>query len=634
MDIRLLDAEPSAEERSAVDRVLGAPSSSWDGGERGAAYDTHTAEFGGRATRERRHLLLPALQALQARAGFITEGGLGYVCERLGVPPAEAWGVATFYALLATSPRPRRVVHVCDDIACRAKGAMKLCESLERSHGPPISHEPEGGHVVLDPDIAAWMHSPCLGLCDVAPAALVVEAGERVVERSIGRVNAERVSSLLGGGTPAADSAGTPHVGRSPRIVSGGLLQRVGKVDPTSLAAYRAAGGYAALTKAITLGPEAVIREVTESKLVGRGGAAFPTGRKWEAVRTQTAQPHYLVCNADESEPGTFKDRVLLTDDPFAIVESMTIGALATGAEKGFLYLRAEYPLANERMSGAIAQARAAGLLGGDILGRGLRFDIEIRRGAGAYICGEETALFESIEGKRGEPRNKPPFPVSHGVFGKPTVVNNVETFASIPAIVLDGGAAFAKVGTAQSTGTRLFCLSGNVRNPGVYEVPFGTSLGELVAMAGGVPDGQTLQAVLLGGAAGGFVRPDELDIKLTHEDTRASGTTLGSGVVMLFDDTVDLRDVVRRIAAFFRDESCGQCVPCRVGTVRQEEALHRIASGKTLGGVAAELALLEEVGDAMKDGSICGLGQTAYSAVESAIKRLGLYADVGSAPA
>jgi NADH-quinone oxidoreductase subunit F len=634
MDIRLLGVEPTTEERSSVDDVLGAPASSWDGGDRGSMRDAHTAEFGGRETRERRHLLLPALQALQGRIGFITEGGLDYVCARLGVPPAEAWGVATFYAMLATSPRPRRVVHVCDDIACRAKGAVEICAQLEKKAGRPIMHEPDGDHVTLDREKAAWMHSPCLGLCDVAPAALVVEAGEAVIERSIGRATTDGLLALLGGKAPGVDGAAAPHIGRSGKIVSGGLLERVGKVDPTSLAAYRAAGGYAALAKAMDLGAEGVIREVTASKHFGRGGAAFPTGRKWEAVRTQPAQPHYLVCNADESEPGTFKDRVLLTEDPFAIVEAMTIGAFATGATRGFLYLRAEYPLAFERMHGAIEQARAAGLLGENILGRGVTFDIEIRRGAGAYICGEETALFESIEGKRGEPRNKPPFPVSHGLFGKPTVANNVETFANVPAIVLDGGAAFAKVGTAQSTGTRLFCLSGTVQKPGVYEVPFGATLRSLIEMAGGVPDGRVLKAVLLGGAAGGFVRADELDLKLTHEDTRASGTTLGSGVVILFDETVDLRDAVRRIAAFFRDESCGQCVPCRVGTVRQEEALHRIASGRTRGGLTGELALLEELGEAMKDGSICGLGQTAYSAVESAIKRLGLYAGTGSATA
>jgi NADH-quinone oxidoreductase subunit F len=631
MDIRLLGADPSAEEKSAVDAVLGAPESSWDGGDRGSMRDAHTAEFGGQATRERRHLLLPAFQALQARVGFISEGGLDYVCARLGVPPAEAWGVVTFYAMLATSPRPRRVVHVCDDIACRAKGALKLCAQIEEKAGAPISHEPEGDHHSLDREKPAWMHSPCLGLCDVAPAALVVEAGENVIERSVGNVTLDVVIGLLDAKSPPVDGADTPHIGRSASITSGGLFQRVGKVDPTKLDAYRAAGGYTALAKAIDLGPEGVIREVTASKLLGRGGAAFPTGRKWEAVRTQPAKPHYLVCNADESEPGTFKDRVLLTEDPFAIVEAMTIAAFATGAEHGYLYIRAEYPLAFDRMNNAIVQARAAGLLGDNILGRGVKFDIEIRRGAGAYICGEETALFESIEGKRGEPRNKPPFPVSHGLFKKPTAANNVETFANIPAIILNGGDAFATIGTAQSTGTRLFCLSGNVQKPGVYEIPFGATLGELIELAGGVAAGRTLKAVLLGGAAGGFVRADEMSLKLTHEDTRATGTTLGSGVVILFDDTVDLRDAVLRIAAFFRDESCGQCVPCRVGTVRQEESLHRIAAGKTRGGIRGELALLNELGDAMKDGSICGLGQTAYSAVESAIKRLGLYPEAGA---
>ncbi len=232
-------------------------------------------------------------------------------------------------------------------------------------------------------------------------------------------------------------------------------------------------------------------------------------------------------------------------------------------------------------------------------------------------------------KGKRGEPRNKPPFPVSAGLFGKPTVVNNVETLANIPAIVLEGGAAFAAIGTAQSTGTRLFCVSGHVQHPGLYEAPYGTTLRAVIAMAGGLREGKRLQAVLLGGAAGTFVRPDELDLKLTHEDVRAAGTTLGSGVVMVVDETVDLRDLILRIAAFFRDESCGQCVPCRVGTVRQEEALHRISHGRAPGDVTTELALLEDVGVAMRDASICGLGQTAYAAVESAIKRLRLYGPV-----
>jgi len=630
MDIRLREAQAADEERAAVDALLGPPRSAWDGGERGSARDAHSAQ-GGREQRERRHLLLPALQSLQARVGWISEGGLNYVCERLSVPPAEAWSVATFYALLATTPRPRRVVHVCDDIACRTRGAAELCARLEREAGP-AHHVPSGGHAHHEAGRPAWMRSPCLGLCDAAPAALVTEAGERPRERLLGRTSVEEVRGWLAGGEIGVDAAAEPPLPQKgdPGLV---LLRRVGVVDPTRLDAYRAAGGYRALARALELGPEAVIREVTAAGLTGRGGAAFPTGRKWDAVRRQPARPHYLVCNADESEPGTFKDRVLLCGDPFAVVESMTVAAFATGCEKGYLYVRAEYPLAHARMQGAVEAARDAGLLGEHILGRDLRFDIEIRRGSGAYICGEETALFESIEGRRGEPRKKPPFPVEQGLFGQPTVVNNVETLVNVLPIVLEGGAAFAATGTRQSTGTRLFCVSGSVARPGIYELPLGTSLRALIDRADG-PAGPRLRAVLLGGAAGTFLRPDEIDLPLTLEDARAAGTTLGSGVVMVFDDRVDLREVILRIASFFRDESCGQCVPCRVGTVRQQEALERLIHGGARGGAATELVLIDEVGTAMRDASICGLGQTAYAAVESAIRRLGLFGDPPPAPA
>jgi NADH-quinone oxidoreductase subunit F len=600
MDIRPVDAAPTADERAAVDALLGAPGSSWDGGPRGDPRDAHVSTVGGRDSRARRHMLLPALRALQGRAGWISEGGLGYICDRLNVPPAEAWGVATFYALLSTSPRPLRVVHVCDDIACKCRGADEVVAALERSVGPAPS---------------AWVKSPCLGKCDRAPAALVTIAGEHPREHLIGHVTAGRLQAILSGGSPDESVEAPAPRQREPELR---LLRRVGRVDPTSLEDYRASAGFDALAKARAMGDAAVIAEVTASKLLGRGGAAFPTGRKWEAVRSEPATPHYLVCNADESEPGTFKDRVLMEEDPFAIVEAMAIAAFATGCEKGFIYIRGEYPLAAARLQHAIDSSRAVDLLGG--------FDIEIRRGGGAYICGEETAIFESIEGRRGEPRNKPPFPVHSGLFGKPTVVNNVETLANIPHIILDGAAAFAAIGTAQSAGTRLFCLSGNVQFPGVYEAPLGITLRALIEMSGGLQPGRTMRAVLLGGAAGTFLRPDELDLAMTHEDTRAAGTTLGSGVIMVVDDTVDLRDLVLRIAAFFRDESCGQCVPCRVGTVRQEEALHRIARTRTPGGLVPELALLDEVGAAMKDASICGLGQTAYAAIESAIKRLRLY--------
>ncbi len=622
MDIRLLDANPTAEERAAVDAVLGPPRSGWDGGERRAARDTRIAH-GGRELREQRTLLLPALQVLQSRAGWVSAGGLNYVCERLGVPPAEAWSVATFYALLSTSPRPRRVVHVCDDIGCRARGAGGLCERLEREAGPPLPHG-------VATAASGWMRSPCLGHCDAGPVALYTEAGPSPREFLIGGITAPSVEAMLADASRAADEGAFPAIPQrgDPSLV---LLRRAGVVDPASLEAYRSAGGYTALPRALSMGAAAVIREVEASGLVGRGGAAFPTARKWAAVRAQGDGIRHLVCNADESEPGTFKDSVLLCADPFAIVESMTIAAFAAGCTKGWLYVRAEYPLAFDRMSNALAQARSAGWLGGNIAGSGFSFDVEVRRGSGAYICGEETALFESIEGRRGEPRSKPPFPVEHGLFGRPTVVNNVETLANVPAIVLSGGAAFAARGTAQSTGTRLFCLSGNVSVPGVYEVTMGTTLRELLARAGGVPQGRKLQAVLLGGAAGTFLTPGELDLPLSLEGARAAGATLGSGVVMVFDDSVDLRDIVLRIASFFRDESCGQCVPCRVGTVRQEEALQRLARGCARGSAHDELLRIDEVGSHMRDASICGLGQTAYSAVESALRKFALF---GPAPA
>jgi NADH-quinone oxidoreductase subunit F len=416
----------------------------------------------------------------------------------------------------------------------------------------------------------------------------------------------------------------------APRDPALRLLRRVRVIDPESLDDYRAHGGYAALRRALALGPERVLREVTDSRLVGRGGAAFPTGRKWEAVARSPVRPHYLVCNADESEPGTFKDRVLMEEDPFALVEAMTIAGVATGCERGFLYIRGEYPLATARLAHAIAQARTRGLLGDDVMGEGVRFDIELRRGAGAYICGEETALFNSIEGLRGEPRNKPPFPVQSGLFHKPTVVNNVETLVNVLDILMTGGPAFAGTGTAGSAGTKLFCLSGCVARPGLYEAPFGITLRGLIELAGGVRDGRSLRAVLLGGAAGVFVTPDELDMPLTLEGTRAANATLGSGVIMLFDETIDLGDTLLRIASFFRDESCGQCVPCRIGTIRQEEALHRLHTATGSAGIQVEMALINDVGQVMRDASICGLGQTAASAVQSALRKLPVFGPGG----
>ena len=557
MDLRLLSAEPSDAEREAIDTVVG-----------GAGADDGRVA---RADRTRRHLLLPALRAAQRRVGWVSEGALGYASRRLDVPPADAFGVATFYALISLEERPPDVLHVCTDLACQLAGA----------------EVPPGAHA-----------SPCLGLCERAPASL----------RTIAGVEPREVPLPEAG--PELPQRGEPGLRLLRRIAAG--------VDPESLDAYRSHGGYAALRRAFDLGQEGVLREVSESRLLGRGGAAFPTGAKWEAVAHQTVHPHYLVCNADESEPGTFKDRILMESDPFALVEAMTIAAFATGCEHAYVYVRAEYPIAHARLENAFALARSHGLLGDDVMGTGFSFDIELRIGAGAYVCGEETALFQSIEGYRGEPRNKPPFPVEVGLFGKPTVVNNVETLFNVLDVVSDTGAVYAQTGTEASTGTRLFCLSGHVERPGLYEVPFGTNLSELLERAGARPP----KAVLLGGAAGSFLRPDQLDLPLTFEDARAAGATLGSGVVIVYDESADLVAAVLRIAEFFRDESCGQCVPCRVGTVRQEEALHRLAAGKANGN---ELEVLADLTAVMRDASICGLGQTAASAVASAMMNLGV---------
>ena len=606
MDLHFGDSKPTDEERAAVDALLGPPESSWEGADRTDA-DLRWAR-GGRAARDRRDLLLPGLHAINDRIGWISEGALGYLCRRLTVPPAEAYGVATFYAMFSLRPRPATVLHVCTDLACTAAGAGELCAGVEARLGPG-----SGVHVE---------RAPCLGLCERAPAALAIRAGDPVRTAVAAPATIEAAVGAASGpdSAPEEPPAGraVPQAGQEELL----LLRRVGVVDPSSLDDYRAHGGYTALRRAFELGPAGVIREVTDSGLVGRGGAAFPTGRKWQATASQPDQPHYLVCNADESEPGTFKDRVLLEGDPFALVEAITIASYAISAHRALVYIRGEYPRALHRLRHAIEQARARGLLGDDILGQGYALDIEIRRGAGAYVCGEETALFNSIEGHRGEPRSKPPFPVEKGLFGRPTVENNVETLVNVLPVLEMGAPAYAAIGTGASTGPKLFCVSGSVERPGVYELPFGATLGELLRRAG-VREG--LRAVLLGGAAGGFVRPDELGLPLTFEGTREAGTTLGSGVVMAFDDTVPLPRLLLRIAEFFRDESCGQCVPCRVGTVRQEEALRRIVD-RTGAGAAGDIALLREVGRAMRDASICGLGQTAWNAVESAIDRLGAY--------
>ena len=625
MDLRL-GVAPAAtdEERAAVDAVLGAPQTGWEGGLRTSA-DAHIA-LGGHAARARRHLLLPVLHAVQDRTGWISPGALDYVCARLTVPPAEAYGVASFYALFRTTPAPRSVVHVCDDIACRIGGAERLCADLEHRYGPAGTETGSNGTGVT------WQRSPCLGQCDRGSAAMIQRAGPQPARVVLAPADPDQLRPARAAAAGATESLPpqVPQADEDPAVLR--LLRRVGRVDPASLNSYRAAGGYEMLRRAVSIGPQGVLRELTDARLLGRGGAAFPISVKWEAVGTSPVRPHYVICNADESEPGTFKDRVLMESDPFALLEALTIMAYVCGAEQGYIYIRGEYPLAESRLGHAVQQARLRGFLGDNVMGEGFAFDIEVRRGAGAYIAGEETALINSIEGKRAEPRNKPPFPAQVGLFGKPTAVNNVETLLCVPEILRIGGPAFARIGTEDSTGTRLFCLSGCVARPGLYEHEFGVTLRQVLDAAGGVRGGRALQAVLLGGAAGSFVGPDALDTPLTFEGVRAIGATLGSGVVLVLDDTVDVTGLLQRIARFFRDESCGQCVPCRLGTVRQEELIGRLARGAPLGSAEQELTLLADIGSVARDASICGLGQTAISAAASAVS-LGLIGTAGAGP-
>ncbi len=556
-------------------------------------------------------MLLPLLHAIHSRVGWISRGALNYLCQRLEVPPAEAYGVAGFYDMFSLSEQPPVVARVCDDIACQAKGADALCAAFESALGTVSSSD---GSKPMK-----WVRSSCLGLCERAPAVLVTGAGEEPWNRVLGPAAMSDVASASGNGSPGTHDPrpvelSVPQAG-DPSLR---LLRRIGSTGVPRLKDYLSGGGFVAFELALKNGPDWVIRQVEESNLLGRGGAAFPTGRKWRAVASAQG-PKYLICNADESEPGTFKDRVLMEGDPHAIVEAMAIAAFAVGCERAYVYIRGEYPRAADRLQAAIHEIESAGLLGSAC-------PIEIRRGAGAYICGEETALFNSIEGYRGEPRNKPPYPTESGLFGRPTLVNNVETFANVPRILLEGGSAFSAVGTERSSGPKLFCLSGHVCRPGVYEAPFGATVRELIDLAGGVAGTGELQAVLVGGAAGTFLGPDEIEVPFTFEGMRSVGAAVGSAVVMPFDSSVDLGCVLLRIADFFRDESCGQCVPCRVGTVRQQELIKRLRAGQPIGSVDQERLLLKDISQVMRDASICGLGHTAASAVDSALERFPLF--------
>lgn len=548
-------------------------------------------------THQGRSALLPALYAAQAIFGYLPEPVAAEVGRALGVPLADVYGVIDFYSMLYREPVGKTIIRVCGDPACAIAGSDSLLESVCEHLGVSVDQISADGKFTIE-------QSPCLGLCEHAPAVL---AGQT----AIAPADLQKPEDLLNGS------------GAKPSGIVGGdlrlLTANCGKQHPATLEDYLEGGGYAGLKKALKMSPEKVIAEVKSAGLVGRGGAAFPTGVKWEGAAQAEGTPKYVVCNADESEPGTFKDRVLMEEDPHRTIEGLLIAGYAIGANKGYIYIRGEYPGAFQAIRQAIQEAQKAGFLGQGIFGSGFDFEIEHRQGAGAYICGEETALFESIEGRRGFPRVKPPFPTTHGLFGQPTAINNVETLCNVPYIIEAGAAAYRKIGTEKSPGPKLFCVSGDVARPGLYEVPFGITLRHLLyELAGGVPQGRKLQAVLFGGAAGAFATEKDLDVRLSFENLRAAGLPLGSGVVMVFDESRDLRTVLAQLARFFAHESCGKCYPCQLGTQRQYEILDRLSGGEVLSG---DRQRLTDVGWTMTDSSLCGLGQTAATAVLSAIK-------------
>jgi len=544
-----------------------------------------------------RGALLPALHAAHELYGYLSEPAAREISRTLSVPLAEIHGVVEFYSMFYNHPVGKRIVRICGDPACALAGGEQVLQAVCHHLGVKEGESTLDGAYTVE-------RAPCLGLCEHAPAALV----DTIALGKLAPDQAQKVCQAQAY-RPVGVVAGDIRL----------LTANCGKGRPTTIKEYHSGGGYQGLRRALSMPPDAVIAEVKAAGLVGRGGAAFPTGLKWEGAARANGEPRYVVCNADESEPGTFKDRVLMEEDPHRILEGLIIAGYAIGAHKGFIYVRGEYPYAYQTMQAAVEEARQAGYLNSNILNSGFGFEIELFLGAGAYICGEETALFESIEGKRGFPRLKPPFPTTYGLFGQPTAINNVETLCNVPYIVEHGAAEYRRMGTEKSPGTKLFCLSGDVEKPGLYEAPFGVSLRHvLYDLAGGVRQGRGLQAVLLGGAAGAFATTQQLDVRLSFEDLRASGLPLGSGVVMALDESRDLRQFLLGLGHFFAHESCGKCYPCQLGTQRQYEILRRVAAGKPLEG---DLERLADVGWTMSDASICGLGQTAASAVLSALK-------------
>lgn len=621
---RLYDVELRDEYQALLPQLTEQVETAWGQLRAGEGVTASIASVIARWAPEGRAGLLPALmEAQEVSGGWLPRAVLAQVGRALNVPLADVYGVATYYKMLYTHPVGKKMLRVCDDVPCYLSGSRDLLHKVKNVLWVRNDETTGDGEYYFET-------VPCMGHCDVG---CLVQVDDATFEN----VTVENVMELIT--APEPPPAG---VAAGPR-----LLKNIGKVNLHTLDGYLAQGGFISLRKALyTMTSEEIIAQVKASGLVGRGGAAFPTGLKWELTAKNIADAKargeyspdsalprersagYIVCNADESETGTFKDRILLERHPFLILEGILLAARAIGAVYGYIYIRGEYPLAYKRFRAALEQARANNYVGANILGTDFNFDLEIRRGAGAYECGEETALFESIEGKRGEPRTKPPFPVQVGLFNRPTVINNVETLSNVPYIVDEGAEEYRRLGTDKSPGTRLVCLSGQIKRGGVFEIPMGVTLREVIHTYGlGLHPGRELQTVLVGGAAGTFLTPSEIDVPLAFETLAAIGATFGSGAIIVIDNTTNMWQVLRRIAHFFKHESCGKCFPCQIGTQRQLEIIERVFGGNTgrLGKIEmprSDQQLLFDTGIVMRDASLCGLGQFAATAIMSAFEK------------
>ena len=523
--------------------------------------------------------LLPLLHAFHERDGYLSEEALRATSDGLKIPIAELFGTVTFYHHFAREPGGHLAPRVCTGFICRMNGAEELLASLDGATG-----------------------MPCSGRCD---EPIPVLRGKQ---------------TLVGTSADALEPRDTPVPPPSADGVEECVFAHIRDPARKTLEGYRATGGYVALERAVrAMTPEELISVIDDSGLAGRGGAGFPTGRKLRAVLDAEGGPKTVVCNADEGEPGCFKDRALMDHDPHALLEGMALACVATGADRAFIYLRYEYPETDAGLAVAIAETEAAGILGDDAFGSGRRIKIYLRRGAGAYICGEETSLLNSLEGAHPFPRNRPPYPVTHGYEGTPTAVNNVETLSSLPPIVANGAEWYRDLGMGEHAGTKVISLSGDVNRPGNYEVPLGLPLSELIEQwAGGIRNGYAIQAVTMAGLSGGFLAGDDLDVTLDEASIRSKGSFLGAGGIMVFDETRHMIEVAHSAMEFFAEESCGKCFPCRIGTQRLTERLAGDA------GPADFTKWLDEVADlnlTMKETSACGLGQAAPLITESLVR-------------